>query len=221
MSKILVVEDEREIRELVVEFLKEEGHETDFAEDGLIGYEKFKENDYDLLIIDWMMPKLDGYSLCNLIRNESDVPIIFLTALDGEEDQIKAFDAKIDDYISKPFSFKILIKRVEAVLRRREKDNSKLKNTFLDLELNEETYKVFQNNVELELTLKEFNILKMLIRSYPRVVSREMLMDEVWGYEYYGDMRVIDAHIKNIRKKISKDYIKTVKGIGYVLKEDA
>ncbi|MCR6515691.1 response regulator transcription factor [Clostridium sp. LY3-2] len=221
MSKILVVEDEREIRELVVEFLKEEGHETDFAEDGLIGYEKFKENDYDLLIIDWMMPKLDGYSLCNLIRNESDVPIIFLTALDGEEDQIKAFDAKIDDYISKPFSFKILIKRVEAVLRRREKDNSKLKNTFLDLELNEETYKVFQNSVELELTLKEFNILKMLIRSYPRVVSREMLMDEVWGYEYYGDMRVIDAHIKNIRKKISKDYIKTVKGIGYVLKEDA
>ena len=221
MSKILVVEDEREIRELVVEFLKEEGHEADFAEDGLIGYEKFKENDYDLLIIDWMMPKLDGYSLCNLIRNESNVPIIFLTALDGEEDQIKAFDAKIDDYISKPFSFKILIKRVEAVLRRREKDNSKLKNTFLDLELNEETYKVFQNNVELELTLKEFNILKMLIRSYPRVVSREMLMDEVWGYEYYGDMRVIDAHIKNIRKKISKDYIKTVKGIGYVLKEDA
>ncbi|WP_194189715.1 response regulator transcription factor [Clostridium chrysemydis] len=220
MSKILVVEDEREIRELVVEFLKEEGHEADFAEDGLKGYEKFKEEEYDLLIIDWMMPMLDGYSLCNLIRNESNIPIIFLTALDGEEEQVKAFDAKIDDYISKPFSFKILIKRVEAVLRRREKDRFKLKNTFLDLKLDEETYKVFKDNKELELTLKEFNILRMLIRSYPRVVSREMLMDEVWGYEYYGDMRVIDAHIKNIRKKISKDYIKTVKGIGYVLKED-
>lgn len=220
MSKILVVEDEREIRELVIEFLKEEGYEVQFAEDGLKGYEKFKEEEYDLLIIDWMMPKLDGYSLCNLIRNESNIPIIFLTALDGEEEQVKAFDAKIDDYISKPFSFKILIKRVEAVLRRGEIDNSKFKNIFLDLKLDEETYKVFKENKELELTLKEFNILKMLIRSYPRVVSREMLMDEVWGYEYYGDMRVIDAHIKNIRKKISKDYIKTVKGIGYVLKED-
>lgn len=221
MTKILVVEDEIQIRELLVEFLREEGYEVHEAEDGLKGYSKFKEGNYNLLIIDWMMPKLDGYGLCNLIREESNVPIIFLTALNSEEDQIKAFDAKIDDFISKPFSFNILIRRVKSILRRSEEIMVKEENIkgFCELKLNEDTYKVYKKGEELDFTLKEFNILKLMIDYYPTVVSREILMDKIWGYDYYGDMRVIDAHIKNIRKKIGGEYIKTVKGVGYVLEE--
>lgn len=168
-----------------------------------------------------MMPKLDGYGLCNLIREESDIPIIFLTALSDAEDEIKGFDAMADDYITKPFSFHVLIKRVQAVLRRSEKiKDLKEELSFNNLTINLNTYKVYIDNKEVEFTLKEFNILKMLIEYYPNVVSREMLMDKIWGYDYYGDMRVIDAHIKNIRKKIGYDYIGTVKGVGYVLKEE-
>lgn len=222
MKKILVVEDDKKINELVVEFLKSEGYYVEFAFNGVEGFHKFKENKFDLVILDAMMPKLDGYSLCGLIREKSHVPIIFLTALSENSDEVKAFDAMADDYITKPFSFSILIKRVEAVLRRYnlydEKDQAsviKFKNLKMDLN----AYKVFLNGEELEFTLKEFNILKFLMDAYPRVLSREILMNEIWGYDYYGDMRVIDAHIKNIRKKIACDYIGTVKGIGYVLKE--
>lgn len=220
MKKILVVEDDIKINELIIEFLKSEGYEVDSSFDGLSGYSKFKEDNYDLVILDIMMPKLDGYGLCNLIREESDVPIIFLTALSEAEDEIKGFDAMADDYITKPFSFNVLIKRVEAVLRRSEKTNNlKDEISFGNLYINLNTYKVYIDNKEVEFTLKEFNILNLLIEFYPNVVSREILMDKVWGYDYYGDMRVIDAHIKNIRKKISYDYIGTVKGVGYVLKE--
>lgn len=220
MKKILVVEDDIKINELIIEFLKSEGYEVDSSFDGLSGYSKFKEDKYDLVILDIMMPKLDGYGLCNLIREESDVPIIFLTALSEAEDEIKGFDAMADDYITKPFSFNVLIKRVEAVLRRSEKTNNLKKElSFGNLYINLNTYKVYIDNKEVEFTLKEFNILNILIEFYPNVVSREILMDKVWGYDYYGDMRVIDAHIKNIRKKISYDYIGTVKGVGYVLKE--
>lgn len=220
MKKILVVEDDIKINELIIEFLKSEGYEVDSSFDGLSGYSKFKEDNYDLVILDIMMTKLDGYGLCNLIREESDVPIIFLTALSEAEDEIKGFDAMADDYITKPFSFNVLIKRVEAVLRRSEKTNNvKDELSFGNLNINLNTYKVYIDNKEVEFTLKEFNILNILMKSYPNVVSREMLMDKVWGYDYYGDMRVIDAHIKNIRKKIDYDYIGTVKGVGYVLKE--
>lgn len=222
MKKILVVEDDKKINELVVEFLKSEGYYVEYAFNGIEGFYKFKDNNFDLIILDAMMPKLDGYSLCGLIREKSKVPIIFLTALSEASDEIKAFDAMADDYITKPFSFHVLIKRVEAVLRRsgieeEEENNSIIK--FKGLKLDLSTYKAYVDNEEIELTLKEFNILKFLMNSYPRVLSREVLMNEVWGYDYYGDMRIIDAHIKNIRKKIVYDYIGTVKGIGYVLKE--
>lgn len=220
MKKILVVEDEIKINELIVEFLKSEGYEVDSAYDGVVGYSKFKENKYDLVILDVMMPKLDGYGLCNLIREKSKVPIIFLTALSEVDDEIKGFEAMADDYITKPFSFNVLIKRVEAVLRRSDREE-KISNelSFEKIVINLNTYKVYIDRKEVEFTLKEFNILKILMESYPNVVSREILMDKVWGYDYYGDMRVIDAHIKNIRKKIYYDYIGTVKGVGYVLKK--
>ena len=219
--KILVLEDDNQIQELIVEFLSSQDYDVDVANDGVEGYEKFKENKYELVILDVMMPRLDGHALCKMIRNlDKEVSIIFLTALGDEESEIKGFDLKADDYISKPFSFNILIKRVEAVLRRKQKEEKE--DTILEFEglkLDLQTFKSYIDNEEIELTLKEFNILKLMINSYPTVVSREKLIEKIWGYEYFGDTRVIDAHMKNIRKKIKKDYIKTIKGVGYVLEK--
>jgi two-component system response regulator VanR len=221
-KKILVVEDDTQIQELIAEFLKSEEYIVETANDGIEGYEKFKGSNFDLVILDVMMPRLDGYGLCKMIRAVKQVPIIFLTALNEEDDEVKAFNLEADDYITKPFSFNVLIQRVKAVLRRycftnEEFDQQWL--TFEDLKLNNGTYKAYLGEEVIDLTLKEYNILKLFIESYPRVVTREMLMDKIWGYDYYGDMRVIDAHIKNIRKKIQHNYIKTVKGIGYVLEK--
>ena len=220
-NNILVVEDDLRIQELVVEFLKSQNYQVDSANDGIEGYEKFKDNKYDLIILDVMMPNLDGYGLCKMIRkNNKDVHIIFLTALSSEEDEIKGFDLEVDDYITKPFSFNVLVKRVEAVLKRgRDKEDDGNIIFFENLKLDINTYKAYIDNDEIELTLKEFNILKILINTYPRVASREFLMEKVWGYDYYGDTRVIDAHVKNLRKKIQYNYIRTLKGIGYVLEK--
>ena len=216
-----MVEDDNQIQELIVECLSSQDYIVDTANDGVEGYEKFKSGKYDLVILDVMMPKLDGHSLCKMIRNiDKEVSVIFLTALGDEENEIKGFDLRADDYISKPFSFNILIKRVEAVLRRKNKEISEeevLKFEGLKLEL--QTFKSYVDEEEIELTLKEFNILKLMISSYPTVVSREKLIEKIWGYDYFGDTRVIDAHMKNIRKKIKKDYIKTIKGVGYVLEK--
>ncbi|MGL4741825.1 MAG: response regulator transcription factor [Sarcina sp.] len=226
MEKILVVEDDLQIQELIKEFLMAQEYEVDTADDGVQGYEKIKNNKYDLIIMDVMMPNMDGYSLCKMAKSKTDAAIIFLTALSEEQDEVKAFELECDDFITKPFSFNILIRRVEAVLRRgasKKQEDEKSENemlSFEDLKIDKESYKVYLNDEEIEFTLKEFNILKNLMEAYPRVVTRENLMDNVWGYEYFGDMRVIDAHIKNIRKKIVKNYIKTVKGVGYVLEKN-
>lgn len=218
-ASILVIEDDYNIQELIVEFLKSQGYNVDFASDGLEGISKFKQGNYDLIILDIMMPNLDGYSVCKMIRQNSEVPIIFLSALNEEENQLKGFELECDDYITKPFSFNLLIKRVEAVLRRSLKINSEESLYFEDLKLNLNTYTVEVKGESIELTLKEFNILKTLIEKYPQVITREALLDSIWGYDYYGDTRIVDAHIKNLRKKIKLQYIKTVKGIGYTLEK--
>lgn len=223
MSKrILVVEDDIQIQELISEFLKSEEYIVETASDGVEGYEKFKGSDFDLVILDVMMPRLDGYGLCKMIRSIKQLPIIFLTALNEEDDEVKAFNLEADDYITKPFSFNVLIQRVKAVLRRYYIINETVDDQwfiFEDLKLNNGTYKAYLGEEVIDLTLKEYSILKLFIESYPRVVTREMLMDKIWGYDYYGDMRVIDAHVKNIRKKVQHNYIRTVKGIGYVLEK--
>lgn len=216
-KNILVIEDDSNIQELIVEFLSAEGYIVESANDGIEGIQAFKKGEFDLVILDVMMPNLDGHAVCKMIRQSSDVPIIFLTALNQESDQVKGFELMCDDYITKPFSFTLLMKRVEAVLRRSAKYNESNILTFEKLSLDLNTYQAFLNNEVIELTLKEFNILKTLIENYPHVVTRENLLDSVWGYDYYGDTRVVDAHIKNIRKKIGVPYIKTVKGIGYSL----
>lgn len=219
-SSILVIEDDSNIQELISEFLSAEGYQVDTANDGLEGIQKFKQGSYNLVILDIMMPNLDGYGVCKMIRKSSSVPIIFLTALNDEGDQLKGFDLECDDYITKPFSFNLLIKRVEAILRRSNKTINDKFIVFEKLKLDLNTYIAEIDGEPIELTLKEFNILKALIEKYPQVITREGLLDSIWGYDYYGDTRIVDAHIKNIRKKISLPYIKTVKGIGYTLEKD-
>ena len=219
-SSILIIEDDFNIQELIVEFLSSEGYKVDSANDGLEGIQKFKQENYDLIILDVMMPNLDGYAVCKMIRQSSNVPIIFLTALNEESNQVKGFELECDDYITKPFSFNLLIKRVEAILRRSIKSNDNNTINFEKLKLNLSTYSVQIGDENIELTLKEFNILKTLIEKYPQVITRENLLDSIGGYDYYGDTRIVDANIKNIRKKIKIPYIKTVKGIGYTLEKD-
>ena len=216
--KILVVEDNIKILKSICAEL-DNHFDTYKCSDGEDALYQINQNIYDLIILDIMMPNLDGYSVCKMIRKNSTVPIIFLSALNEEENQVKGFELECDDYITKPFSFNLLIKRVEAVLRRSTKSNSEELLQFEDLNLNLNTYTVEVDGETIELTLKEFNILKTLIEKYPQVITRENLLDSIWGYDYYGDTRIVDAHIKNLRKKIKLQYIKTVKGIGYTLEK--
>ena len=217
---ILVVEDDYKSQQLLQQFLTSNGYKVDCANDGLEGIQMYKDRNYNLILLDIVMPNLDGFSMCKMIRKESDVPIIFVTALSSESDQIKGFDLLCDDYIVKPFSYNLLIKRIEAVLRRSKEDKAGVYLTFEKIKLNLKTYSAEIDGNIIDLTLKEFNILKSLIENYPQVVTREKLLDSIWGYDYFGDTRIVDAHIKNIRKKIILPYIKTVKGIGYTLQKD-
>ena len=217
---ILVVEDDYKSQQLLQQFLTSNGYKVDCANDDLEGIQMYKDRNYNLILLDIVMPNLDGFSMCKMIRKESDVPIIFVTALSSESDQIKGFDLLCDDYIVKPFSYNLLIKRIEAVLRRSKEDKAGVYLTFEKIKLNLKTYSAEIDGKIIDLTLKEFNILKSLIENYPQVVTREKLLDSIWGYDYFGDTRIVDAHIKNIRKKIILPYIKTVKGIGYTLQKD-
>ena len=217
---ILVVEDDYKSQQLLQQFLTSNGYKVDCANDGLEGIQMYKDRNYNLILLDIVMPNLDGFSMCKMIRKESDVPIIFVTALSSESDQIKGFDLLCDDYIVKPFSYNLLIKRIEAVLRRSKEDKAGVYLTFEKIKLNLKTYSAEIDGKIIDLTLKEFNILKSLIENYPQVVTREKLLYSIWGYDYFGDTRIVDAHIKNIRKKIILPYIKTVKGIGYTLQKD-
>ncbi|MEF9952235.1 MAG: response regulator transcription factor [Clostridium sp.] len=213
--KILVIEDNLDIQELIKEFLLSENYIVDTANDGVEGIEKFNRGEYDLIILDIMMPNLDGYGVCKIIRGKSSVPIIMLTALNEERDEVKGFELKVDDYITKPFSFNVLIKRVEAMMRRTYGDKSDGIIEFNNIKINKDSYDAYVDGEEVELTTKEFEILRILMENKGNVIKREVFLDKLWGYDFYGDTRVIDTHIKNIRKKLQTDYIKTVKGVGY------
>lgn len=213
-NRILVVEDDNNIRELVKEYLVNAGFEVIAAEDGMAGLREFVSGTFDLAILDIMLPRMSGLELLREIRRISIVPVMMLTALGGEMSQIDAFEAKADDYVTKPFSPPVLAKRVEALLRR----CGKLSGEVLDLgelRIDSSAYKAFFKGIDLELTVKEFELLNTLAKNAGRVLTRECLLDKVWGYDYMGDDRIVDAHIKNLRRKLVLDVIKTVKGIGY------
>lgn len=222
MQRILVVEDDFDIQELLQNFLQETGYEVDIAGDGVEALSIFIDGKYDLILQDIMLPKIDGYGVCELIRKQSDVPIIMLTALNGEDDQIKGLDLQVDDYITKPFSMPILIRKIAAVLRRSSQGTveSYQSITYGNLLLNCDGYTATMNGNTFELTQKEFEILRELLTHQGRILTRQNLLDKLWRYDFYGDERVVDTHIKNLRKKLGIDFIQTIRGVGYKIDKE-
>ena len=223
MQKILVVEDDFDIQELLQNFLQEAGYEVAVANDGVEALSLFAGERYDLIVLDIMLPKIDGYGVCELIRKQSDVPIIMLTALSGEEDQIKGLDLQVDDYITKPFSMPVLIRKIAAILRRTSKqEDTPHIMSYKDLTLDLDGYKVYSSEGNIELTPREFEILRELLNHKGCILTRQNFLQTLWKYEFFGDERIIDTHIKNLRKKLGTvDYIETIRGVGYRIdKED-
>ena len=216
--KILVIEDDRDIEELLQFFLEDNGYQVAIARDGLEGITMFREGGFSLILLDIMLPKIDGYAVCELVRKESDIPIIMVTALSDEEDQMKGLDLLADDYITKPFSMPVLLRKIGAVLRRSQRNQKGEANRMLlyqQLRLDLDNYQVFVAGEETSLTKREFEILKMLLENQGKVMTREILLEQLWQYEFYGNDRVVDNHIKNLRRKLGGSYIESVKGVGY------
>ncbi len=223
MQNILVVEDDMDIQELLREFLKEAGYEVASASDGIEAMELFAKNKYDLILLDIMLPKIDGFGVCELIRKQSQVPIIMLTALGGEEEQIRGLDLQVDDYITKPFSVPILIRKIAAVLRRSSQTQEEGHKTiaYQDLLLDLDNYTATVDGAAYELTQREFEVLRELLTHQGRIMTRQNLLDKLWRYDFYGDERVVDTHIKNLRKKLGIEFIQTVRGVGYKIDKES
>ena len=226
MAKILVVDDEASIVTMLAYNLKKEGYDVVTAEDGEVALEKFESENPDLLLLDIMMPKMDGYEVCRKIREKSNVPIIMLTARADEVDKVVGLEMGADDYVTKPFGNRELIARVKANLRRsdiapvtnNEKDGNN--QVYGDLNIDFDRYEVTKRGEVINLTLREFELLSFLATQTPTIFTRENLLEKVWGYEYFGDVRAVDVTIRRLREKIEDDpskpkYIVTKRGVGY------
>ncbi len=222
MQKILIVEDDTDIQELLRNFLQEVGYEISIANDGMEAVSLFSTMHFDLILLDIMLPKIDGFTVCELIRKQSRVPIIMLTALNGEEEQIRGLDLEVDDYITKPFSMPILVRKIGAVLRRssiipeQKHQTIAYKNLVLDLD----SYAAVVDGVSFDLTQRELEVLRELLLNQGRILTRQNLLDKLWKYDFYGNERVVDTHIKNLRKKLSADFIQTIRGVGYKIDKE-
>ena len=215
---ILIVDDESRMRKLIKDFLAAKGYNILEAEDGEKALQVFEENSekLSLILLDVMMPKLDGWSVLRQIRQTSKVPIIMLTARGEEQDELFGFELGVDEYISKPFSPKILVARVEAILKRTQ-GNSKEVKDYGGIEIDKDGRTVTVDGKVLELSLREYELLVYLVENENIALSRDKILNNVWNYDYYGDSRTIDSHIKKIRHKLGKrgKYIKTMRGVGY------
>ena len=220
-KRILIVEDEPDIQELLRTYLEDAGYRTAVAGDGVAALSLFHARPFDLILLDLMLPKIDGFGVCELIRQQSQVPIIMLTALDGEDQQLKGFGMDIDDYVTKPFSMPVLLEKIRVILRRRGSADEESRLRYRDLSLDLDTREAMLEERPLDLTAREFELLHTFLAAPGRVFTREMLLAKLWGYDFYGDERVVDSHIKNLRHKLGRDYIETVRGVGYrAAKED-
>jgi len=224
-KKVLIIEDEKQISDIVKFNLIKEGFEVETAFDGAEGLSKALEINPDLILLDVMLPMMDGFSVCKKIRETKTTPIIMLTAKDEEVDKVLGLELGADDYITKPFGMRELIARIKANIRRTvaapgiSEDSANVQN-FGKLEIDMNRYEARKNNVALELTLREFELLKYLAERENKVFSREQLLEEVWGYEYYGDIRTVDVTVRRLREKLEDDssdpkFIMTKRGIGY------
>lgn len=221
--KILVVDDESRMRKLVKDFLVKSDYVVIEASDGSEAMDKFYEHkDIALIILDVMMPKMDGWEVCKEIRLTSKVPIIMLTARGDEKDELKGFELGVDEYISKPFSPRILVARVEAILRRsqnKEEDNIL---EFAGIHLDKNAHMVIIDGENIDLSYKEFELLTYFLENKGIALSREKILNNVWNYDYFGDARTIDTHVKKLRNKMGEkgNFIKTIWGLGYKLSAD-
>ena len=218
---ILIIEDETAIQNILAEPLRACGYEVVTASDGLEGINTFHAHHIDLILLDIMLPKINGYAVCEMIRQEARTPIILLTALDTEADQIKGFDLLADDYITKPFSIKLVLKRVEALFRRTETmdmDTDTLR--YKELQISAKQRQVLVSGAEVILTQSEFDILLLFLKNQGRVFTRDELLNLVWGYEFIGEEKSVNFHIMNLRKKLGVDYIETVRGVGYKIAKE-
>ena len=216
--KILIADDESRMRKLVKDFLTREGYEVLEAEDGGEALDRFYEDsDISLFILDVMMPNIDGLEVCREIRSQSKVPVIMLTAKSEERDELQGFDSGADEYISKPFSPKILVARVNALLRRSNKLDAEEKLEAGGIVLDKTAHTVTIDGQAVELSFKEFELLAYFMENRSVALSREKILNNVWNYDYFGDARTIDTHVKKLRSKIGSkgDYIKTIWGMGY------
>lgn len=222
MQKILVVEDDFDIQELLQNFLQEAGYAITVANDGIEAIDIFANNQFDLILLDIMLPKIDGFGVCELIRKQSQVPIIMLTALGGEEEQIRGLDLQVDDYITKPFSMPVLVRKIAAVLRRtnHQQGDQHCTISYQNLILDLDSYTATVDGNTYELTQREFEVLRELLTNQGRVMTRQNLLDKLWRYDFYGDERVVDTHIKNLRKKLGIAFIQTIRGVGYKIDKE-
>lgn len=216
--KILVVDDEARMRKLIKDFLTKNDYKTLEAGDGEEAIDVFEENKnkISLILLDVMMPKLDGWSVLRKIRNESQVPVIMLTARGEEQDELFGFELGVDEYISKPFSPKILVARIEAILKRINGDKEKVRD-YDGIVIDDQGRTVTVDGKPVDLSLREYELLKYLLDNEKIALSRDKILNNVWNYDYYGDSRTIDSHIKKIRHKLGKKgkYIETIRGVGY------
>ena len=217
-TTILIVDDEARMRKLIKDFLTKNDYKTLEAGDGEEAIEVFEENKnkISLILLDVMMPKLDGWSVLRKIRNESQVPVIMLTARGEEQDELFGFELGVDEYISKPFSPKILVARIEAILKRINGDKEKVRD-YDGIVINDQGRTVTVDGKPVDLSLREYELLKYLLDNEKIALSRDKILNNVWNYDYYGDSRTIDSHIKKIRHKLGKKgkYIETIRGVGY------
>lgn len=215
MKQILIAEDDPDIQELLCAYLRDAGYAPSAAGDGVEALNLFRTRSFDLVLLDLMLPKIDGFAVCELIRRQSQVPILMVTALDGEEHQLRGFGMDIDDYVTKPFSMPVLLEKIRVILKRSSGPGGEHRLNYQDLTVDPDSREAVLDGQILDLTAREFELLYTLLSSPGRVFTREMLLARLWGWNYYGDERIVDSHIKNLRRKLQRDYIETVRGIGY------
>ncbi|MDE6748440.1 MAG: response regulator transcription factor [Lachnospiraceae bacterium] len=225
MAKILVVEDNHDYQELLQNFLESAKHEITPAGDDVSALALLSRHSFDLILLDIMLPGNDGFDICEKIRAQGNTtPVVMLTALDNESYQMRGYKLRIDDYITKPVSMPLLLHKVEAILRRTIPAVSRDAHDalhFEDITLDLRTHTVHICDTDVAFTLREFEILQELMQEPGSVVTRKSLIEKLWGYDFYGDTRIVDTHMKNIRKKLGvSDYIETIRGVGYKLRKD-
>ena len=223
MKTILIIEDEKKIRRFLQLELEHEGYSVITAEDGEEGLNKVKNNHYDIVLLDLMLPRLSGEEVCKEIRKFSEIPIIILTAKDQTLNKVELLDMGADDYLTKPFAIEELLARIRVALRNKKDFTDNRFLTYHSLKLDLETKILYRDDEEISLTKKEFNLFYLLMLNKEIVISREKILEEVWGYDFLGDEKIVDVYINALRKKIDTDdekYIHTVRGFGYTLKKE-